>query len=316
MKTKLTPGIAYLIGLWKTRKTNQGIGVRGNDKTLAVFTEEIIKNKLSAHNKILTDKNCVYFYHSAYRILFQNVLKERMERFKIKNAYSGNYLAGIFDGAGGYAQNPKSIYIMNADKKDEMLALRFGFKAVLMGKRLMIEKADFMNFINRYRKLLIPGEELTNDNNELINEETMNKNDDIAAQLKQIKEECLEIELQRELRHKEYLEKKKNKFSKENNYNQTSNNYNKDKKPEYKKEYNKDYDKDKKTDYNKDKKTDYNKDKKTDYDKDKTTDYNKDKTTDYNKDKKTDYNKDKKTEYNKDKKTDNEKEYKKKYDKK
>lgn len=159
MKTKLTPKLAYIIGLWHTKRTKQGIGMTGNDRLLAVFSQEVISANLTTSDKLLTDKNSVYFYHSAYRILFQNVIKERTERFKYKNPYSGNYFAGLFDASGGYSPNNKTVYIVNADKKDEIIILRLGFRANLIKDRVVIERDKFMNFINRYRKILIPGEE-------------------------------------------------------------------------------------------------------------------------------------------------------------
>jgi len=152
VKIKLTPEIAYIIGLWRHRKINKGIGIKGNEKLLSAFISSVIDAGLMPPNKILTEKNTAYFYHSAYRKFFQDIESELPERFKYKNEFSKAYLAGLFDSKGGFTDEGYP-YISNADENDEMVILRLGFWCRFLGKLLVIyEKKTFIDYIkNRLR---------------------------------------------------------------------------------------------------------------------------------------------------------------------
>ena len=100
MKIKLTPDLSYLIGLWRKTRSPEGLGVVGNEQLLELFTAEVLAKEMTTTDKLLTEENKVYFYHTAYRKFFQQIEKEQLERFKYLNEYAANYLAGLFDAVG------------------------------------------------------------------------------------------------------------------------------------------------------------------------------------------------------------------------
>ena len=228
MKAKLTPKIAYLIGLWKARRTKEGIGIGGNQKICNIFIEHAIKAGVAQADKIqirepepeekkeddrqegglkaevkteeLEDKTeenkevpavaiekkeeitevvkknddtpataqeekkefqaemrkprttKVFFYHSAYRAFFDDVVKNRLERFKYKNEFAAQYLAGMFDGCGGVGKKEEIAYFSSLDKTDEMILLRLNFRLKRMGKKVFVGKKEFFSFAGGYLK--------------------------------------------------------------------------------------------------------------------------------------------------------------------
>jgi hypothetical protein len=101
----------------------------------------------------------MFFYHSKYRLFFQDIIKNRLERFQYENKFSASYLAGRFDSCGGYNKDEKSIYITYSDKIDEMILLRLGFEAKLIGKKIVIKnKEKFLEYVKYFRKMKV-GEE-------------------------------------------------------------------------------------------------------------------------------------------------------------
>ena len=159
MKVRLTPELAYIIGLWKTRKTKEGIGVEGGPELLSAFVKGSLDAKLTTSNKLLTEEDKAYFYHSAYRRFFQEVLERENEAFKHKNEFCASFLAGLFDSRGGYSHDGKTVYLSHADKIDEFVVLNAGFKAKLIkNKMIILDKSDFLSFISKYRKVSVAGE--------------------------------------------------------------------------------------------------------------------------------------------------------------
>lgn len=164
MKIKLTPELAYIIGLWRHRKIDKGIGIKGNDRLLSVFTKTVIDTGLTEPNKLLTEKDTVFFYHSAYRKFFQDIESELIERFRYKNEFSKAYLAGLFDSKGGFAKGKEKTgnrypYISNADIKDEMIILRLGFRCRFAGKKNILiiqDKRRFIDYIREWLKIIEP----------------------------------------------------------------------------------------------------------------------------------------------------------------
>lgn len=154
MKIKLTPQISYVIGLWKLRKTKEGIGISGNENLRTAFIKGIIDANLTSSDKIQIDRMKVFFYHTAYRKYFQDILKEQEEKFKYHNDYSRAFLAGLYDSKGGESRDKKFVYIVDADKHDEMTLLRLGFKVKLFKNQLNIaNKNEFLAYIGKYRKM-------------------------------------------------------------------------------------------------------------------------------------------------------------------
>lgn len=152
MKVKLTPELAYIIGFWRKRRTFEGLGVRGDETSLQIFSQEVLEKGLTASNKLLNDEKKVYFFHSAYRKFFQEVEKEQLERFKYMNEYAANYLAGIFDSTGEIDDFGK-VCINKANREDEMLLLRLGFSSRRREDRLVVSNPKaFLLFIKNYVK--------------------------------------------------------------------------------------------------------------------------------------------------------------------
>ena len=153
MKIKLTPELSYIIGLWRKNRTPEGVGVRGNDQLVSVFTKEILDRQLAPSDKILSDEGKVYFYHSAYRKFFQQIEKEQLERFRYLNEYAANYLAGLFDSVGEIDEKG-IVSLRKFTPEDEIMLLRLGFGARKRGPRLVIERpAIFLTFIKNYVKI-------------------------------------------------------------------------------------------------------------------------------------------------------------------
>jgi len=154
MKIKLTPEISYVLGLWRHRKTRNGIGVSGNEQLLAVFTKAVIDAGMAVPGKLLSDKDSVYFYHTAYRKYLQEIEEKLSDVFKHKNEYSQKYLAGLFDAKGGFSDEGYP-YISGADKKDEMVFLRLGFRCKLeRGVLAIVDIKGFKEYIKDYSAFL------------------------------------------------------------------------------------------------------------------------------------------------------------------
>lgn len=153
MKIKLTPELSYIIGLWRKARTSEGIGVKGSENMIAVFSKEVIDRELATPDKIQSEEDRVYFYHTSYRKFFQQIEKEQLERFKYLNEYAANYLAGIFD-ATGEIDEKGIVSLGNISSQDEMVLLRLGFVVRRRGKRAIIEKPLlFLTFIKNYVKV-------------------------------------------------------------------------------------------------------------------------------------------------------------------
>ncbi len=153
IKIKLTPELAYLIGFWRKRRVYEGLGVRGEKEYLEIFSKEVIDRQLTETDKLLTEDNKVYFYHTAYRKFFQEIEEEQLERFKYLNEYAANYLAGTFDSTGGVT--PKGVvFIDKANAPDEILLLRLGFGGRRKEGKLIVERPKaFLAFIKNYVKI-------------------------------------------------------------------------------------------------------------------------------------------------------------------
>jgi len=153
MKIKLTPELAYLIGLWRKLRTFEGLGVKAREEVQEVFVQEALTRSLIESDKILTGEDKIYFYHTAYRKFFQEVEKEQLERFKYLNEYAANYLAGMFDAVGDIDE--KGIVTLGmTNRQDEMMLLRLGFKSRRRGQRLALERpVVFLAFIKKYVKV-------------------------------------------------------------------------------------------------------------------------------------------------------------------
>jgi hypothetical protein len=146
MKIKLDSQLAYIIGLWKARRTSAGLGIIGGDEIQGIFVEKSTKRLEIPPTNFKFEKGGAFFFHSAYRKYFQETEKEELGIFRKKNELSASFLAGYFDGKGGIEED--RIYFARADERDRTLIERIGFKTVFRRGRLYIIKPiDFIIFI-------------------------------------------------------------------------------------------------------------------------------------------------------------------------
>jgi len=159
MKIRLTPELSYLIGLWKTLRLREGLGIQADQDALDLFTKLVIGQKLIEPNKIQMAKDKVYFYHTQYKKFFFKIVDSELEKFKYINDYSGNYVAGLFDASGRITD--KGIVIMyGLNRSDEVLLMRLGFLTERRSEGVVLMKPlIFLRFIQPYLKLkkLPPG---------------------------------------------------------------------------------------------------------------------------------------------------------------
>ncbi|QLJ53045.1 MAG: hypothetical protein Sv326_0870 [Candidatus Fermentimicrarchaeum limneticum] len=146
MRIKMTPELAYLIGLWKGRRVPSGIGIRGSGEIREIFLKEIMKTLKIPPEKIqMTDRD-VYFYHSAYRTFFEGAEKNQIDVFRKRNRYSSSYVAGMFDSCGGVEGD--TPYLARASYKDQMLLELLGFRTrFIKGRLAIMTPREFIVFV-------------------------------------------------------------------------------------------------------------------------------------------------------------------------
>ncbi len=155
MKVKLSSGLAYVIGLWKARRTREGIGIVGNSAMREIFIKCLLDEKIAPPDKIRLQGESVIFHHSAYREFFREFAREPHERLKHRNEKSAAYLAGLFDGCGGVRDGIP--YFARMSPEDEMLIARLDFVYLREREKVIIAKRnaeEFMRFVNPFLKLL------------------------------------------------------------------------------------------------------------------------------------------------------------------
>jgi hypothetical protein len=159
MKFSMSPGRAYLLGLWKGRRTKEGIGVEGHRELCEAFLKGCLDEKFCQPDKVKFIEGPVfkcYFYNTALRAWLDSELQKREERLRYKNEFAANYFAGLFDAKGGFAQAGKSeIPYVIGDRVDEMVLLRLGFRAKKERGKIAIISEDFYKWVGPYLKLEI-----------------------------------------------------------------------------------------------------------------------------------------------------------------
>jgi len=151
MKIKMTPELAYVIGLWKGRKIPRGIGIKGSGEIREIFLKEALKTLKIPPEKIQLSENEIYFYHSAYRKFFEETERNQLDVFRKKNRYSASYLAGLFDSCGGVKE--KTPYLARASEKEQMLLELLGFRArFIEGKLVILTSKEFIEFVEKFLK--------------------------------------------------------------------------------------------------------------------------------------------------------------------
>ncbi len=158
MKIKLTPELAYIIGMWSVRKSRIGIGVKGLPHAGEFFIKAVLNAGVTTSNKILTSGKKVYFYHSGYRKFFKEIEEDEEHRFKKRNEFSAAFVAGMFDAAGKIVDGIPKIQGIKLDK--QLIIERLGFRLIKEGKYLIpTPPREFIKFIKPYSQALQSGNE-------------------------------------------------------------------------------------------------------------------------------------------------------------
>src|SRR3989338_9860491 len=105
MKYTMSPARAYLLGLWKSRRTKEGVGVEGHRELCEAFLKLCLDEKLCLPDKVKYIEGPIfkcYFYNSSVRSWLDSEFVKREERLKHKNEFAASYFAGVFDARGGF----------------------------------------------------------------------------------------------------------------------------------------------------------------------------------------------------------------------
>ncbi len=160
MKFTMSPVRAYLLGLWKGRRTAEGIGVEGHREVCDAFLKLCLDEKLCQPDKVKYLDNVLpakcYFYNTALRTWLDSEMEKREERLRYKNDFAASYFAGVFDARGGFWDDgeEKFCYIIG-DRTDEIVLLRLGFRVKKERGKIAIISQDFYGWVAPYLKLEI-----------------------------------------------------------------------------------------------------------------------------------------------------------------
>jgi len=158
MKFTTNPNRAYLLGLWKGRRTTQGVGVEGHRELCEAFLKLCLAEKLCLPDKVKYEEGVIdkcFFYNTAIRAWLDSEMKKRDERLKYRNEFAANYFAGVFDAKGGWddsVRGDKMPYIIG-DRADEVVLLRLGFRVKKERGRIAIISDDFYPWIRPHLRL-------------------------------------------------------------------------------------------------------------------------------------------------------------------
>ena len=159
MKFTTNPNRAYLLGLWKGRRTREGVGVEGHREVCETFLKLCLDEKLCSADKVKYEEGSIhkcYFYNSAVRAWLDGEMKKREERLRFRNEFAANYFAGLFDGKGGFFEikGEKFCYVIG-DRTDEIVLLRLNFRVKKERGKLAVLSQDFYGWVMPYLKLEI-----------------------------------------------------------------------------------------------------------------------------------------------------------------
>ncbi len=155
MKFTMSPARAYILGMWKGRRTKEGVGVEGHHELCEVFLKACLDEKLAQPGRVkfLEDgamAKC-FFYNSSVRAWLDSEMEKREERLRFKNEFAASYFAGLFDARGGFARN--GILFLIGDRTDEIVLLRLGFRAKTEKGKIAVLSKDFYAWIAPYLKI-------------------------------------------------------------------------------------------------------------------------------------------------------------------
>jgi hypothetical protein len=159
MKFNMSPVRAYLLGLWKGRRTKEGVGVEGHREVCDAFLKLCLDEKLASADKVKyvegVPTKC-YFYNTALRAWLDGEMGKREERLRHKNEFAASYFAGLFDAKGGVWDDGKEKFCyLIGDRADEMVLLRLGFRVKAERGKIAVISRDFYGWIMPYLKLEI-----------------------------------------------------------------------------------------------------------------------------------------------------------------
>ncbi|MCX8197358.1 MAG: hypothetical protein N3G80_03535 [Candidatus Micrarchaeota archaeon] len=159
MKFKMSPARAYLLGLWKSRKTAEGVGIEGSAPVAEAFVKVCLDEKLAEPNKIQyveeKEKLKCFFYNSALRSWLQEEVAKREERLKYRNEFAASYFAGVLDAKGGIMpKDEQKICFFVGDKVDEIVLLRLGFRVKREEGKIVVLSPDFYGWVAPYLKVI------------------------------------------------------------------------------------------------------------------------------------------------------------------
>lgn len=160
MKLSMSESRAYLLGLWKSRRTKSGVGVEGRRELCEIFLKACLDEGLCQPDKVKFIENlkeeydsCL-FYNSAVRAWLQDEEKKREGRLRFKNGFAANYFAGVFDAKGGFIDvKGKEFCYFFGDRQDEIVLLRLGFRAKREGGKIAVLSEDFYGWLHPYLRL-------------------------------------------------------------------------------------------------------------------------------------------------------------------
>ena len=152
MKFTMSPARAYFLGMWKSRRTAEGVGVEGHRELCTAFLQLALAEKFASPDKVQYKEGQLhkcYFYNTALRAWLDEEMEKRDMRLKYKNEFAASYFAGVFDAKGGWdtAVNGKKLAFIIGDKVDEIVLMRLGFRVKKQGARLAIISEDFYGWI-------------------------------------------------------------------------------------------------------------------------------------------------------------------------
>ena len=137
---KLNEKIAYMIGLWKMRRTKEGVGIVGPMKVQERFIKAAIDLGIPP-KKIKVEKNRVVFHHIKMKNFFEKVVANLHDLLRPRK-FAAAYLRGLWESTG-------SGRCLEGTFADQMLIERLGIYTRKEGKRIRIINFDkFADFIS------------------------------------------------------------------------------------------------------------------------------------------------------------------------
>jgi hypothetical protein len=156
----MSPSRAYLLGLWKSRRTKSGIGVEGRRELVEVFIKLCLDEGLAQPDKMkfsegnAEEYGSCHFFNSALRAWLDSEMEKRQERLRFKNEFAASYFAGVYDARGGRLEvKGKEYCYFLGDNVDEMVLLRLGFRAKKEGGKIAVLSDDFYGWLHPHLKM-------------------------------------------------------------------------------------------------------------------------------------------------------------------